>query len=47
MTNTRGFGEKPSRRAVFAGAAASAAAAVIPFPKPAIAQPVRVHYTLS
>jgi NitT/TauT family transport system substrate-binding protein len=47
MRNTRGFGEKTSRRAIFTGAAASAAAAAIPFPKPAIAQPVRVRYTLS
>jgi NitT/TauT family transport system substrate-binding protein len=47
MTNRRGFGDTPSRRAILTGASAGAAAAFVPFPKPAIAQPARVRYTLS
>src|SRR5260370_15176870 len=47
MTNRRGFGATPSRRAILTGASAGAAAAFVPFPKPAIAQPARVRYTLS
>ena len=47
MTNRRGFGDTPSRRAILTGASAGAAAAFVPFPKPAIAQPAHVRYTLS
>jgi NitT/TauT family transport system substrate-binding protein len=47
MTNRRGFGDTPSRRAILTGASAGAAAAFVPFPKPAIAQPARIRYTLS
>ena len=47
MTNRRGFGAPPSRRAILTGASAGAAAAFVPFSKPAIAQPARVRYTLS
>jgi NitT/TauT family transport system substrate-binding protein len=36
-----------TRRTILQGAAAVAASALLPFPKPAIAQPARVRYTLS
>jgi NitT/TauT family transport system substrate-binding protein len=47
MTNGRRFTHTPSRRAILTGAAAGAAAALAPFPKPAIAQTTHLRYTLS